>query len=404
MLTPYRRVLSLPGALVFCVSGLFGRLPLSMAGLGIVVLVSSRTGSYATAGSVSASYVIGQAALAIPQARLVDRLGQRRVLPAAVTLFAGALVAMMASVELGAPSPWPHLCAAAAGAGMPQIGSSVRARWSLVVRDRRDLQTAFAVEAVVDESVFMIGPTLVTLLATAVHPLAGLGTAVVATAAGTAGLVSQRSTEPPPRPRRQHGHGAMPWRMLAPLTVSNVALGMLFGGAEVATVAFCDEAGHKPLAGVLLAVWALGSLLSGVVVGALPMQSPSATRFRWFLLGLAVLMTPLALVHSTWLLGGLLFLAGFAVSPALIAGVGWVEEQVPAGRITEGIAMVNTGLSAGVAPGAAIAGVVIDAHGASSSYWFTAAAGAFGAAVAFATAAVTHSFSWQRPSPSGSSR
>ncbi len=81
---------------------------------------------------------------------------------------------------------------------MPQIGSSVRARWSRIVADRRDLQTAFAFEAVVDESVFVLGPTVVTLLATAVHPLAGLGTAAAAGVVGTAVLVSQRGTEPPP--------------------------------------------------------------------------------------------------------------------------------------------------------------------------------------------------------------
>src|SRR3954470_12418205 len=105
MLTPYRRVLSVPGAMVFCISGLVARLPLSMAGLGIVVLVSTRTGSYGTAGAVSASYLLGNAAFAVPQARLVDRLGQRRVLPAAVTLFAVGLVTMMAAVELDAPAP-----------------------------------------------------------------------------------------------------------------------------------------------------------------------------------------------------------------------------------------------------------------------------------------------------------
>jgi MFS family permease len=404
MLTPYRRVLSLPGALVFCLSGLVARLPLSMVGLGIVVLVSTRTGSYATAGAVSASYLVGNAAFAVPQARLVDRLGQSRVLPPAVLAFTAALVAMMATVEADDPAPWPHVCAAVAGAAMPQIGSSVRARWSMIVPDRSELQTAFAVEAVVDESVFMLGPTLVTLLATAVHPLAGLVAAVLAAVVGTAVLVTQRRTEPAPRAGHAHGQGVMPWALLVALTLSNVALGMLFGGAEVATVAFTDEAGHRAVAGVLLAVWAMGSLLSGLVTGALRVESPSDTRFRWFLLVLSLLMAPLALVHSTWLLGALLFLAGFAVSPTLIASVGWVEEHVPAGRITEGIAVTTTGLSAGVAPGAAVVGVVIDAHGASSSYWVTSAAGAVGAAVAFGTAFVTRSLSWQRPSPSGSSR
>ena len=72
------------------------------------------------------------------------------------------------------------VAAAVAGAAMPQIGSCVRARWTHLVPDKRELQTAFAFEAVVDETVFILGPTLVTVLATAVHPLAGLGAAVVA--------------------------------------------------------------------------------------------------------------------------------------------------------------------------------------------------------------------------------
>ena len=93
---------------------------------------------------------------------------------------------MMAAVEAGWPTPWPHLFAAVAGAGLPQIGSSIRARWSYLVSDKGDLHTAFAFESVVDEVVFIVGPALVTTLATIVHPLAGLVSAVIATVVGTA--------------------------------------------------------------------------------------------------------------------------------------------------------------------------------------------------------------------------
>ena len=55
-------------------------------------------------------------------------------------------------------------------------------------------------------------------------------------------------------------------------------LGALFGGSEVATVAFSEELGTKALAGPLLAVWALGSLLSGVVTGAVTWRAADATR------------------------------------------------------------------------------------------------------------------------------
>ncbi|MGA8211886.1 MAG: MFS transporter [Nocardioidaceae bacterium] len=389
MLTTYRRVLGLPGALGFSLSGLVARLPISMVSLGIVLLVSTRTGSYALAGTVSAAFLIANALLAVAQARLIDRLGQRRVLLPAIAVFATGLASMMVAVETGARSPWPHLCAAVAGATMPQIGSCVRARWSLLVQERRQLHTAFAFEAVVDETVFMVGPALVTLLSTTVHPLAGLVTAAMAAVVGTVALTAQRGTEPPPGGRVRRGDEAMPWEVLVPLTASAGALGVLFGGTEVATVAFADEAGNTALSGLMLAVWALGSLLAGLVTGGVQVRAGNATRFRWGLLLLALLMVPLPFVEGFVVLALVLFLAGFAISPTLIASAGWIEEVVPAGRITEGMTLFTTGLAAGVAPGAALVGVVVDVAGASRAYWVPAAAGLAGAALAFATAAVT---------------
>jgi MFS family permease len=395
----YRRVLGLPGALVFSMSGLVARLPISMVSLGIVVLVSTRTGSYSLAGSVSAAYLVAGAIFAVPQARLIDRLGQGRVLPVSVAVFAAGLVAMMAAVETNRPAPWPHLFAAVAGAALPQIGSSVRARWSLLVTDKQELHTAFAFEAVVDETVFIVGPALVTVLATTVHPLAGLGAAVLAALAGTAVLVSQRRTEPPASgATRHHPSHPMPWRMLGPLVACAFMMGALLGGAEVATVAFSDEMGAKPLSGLMLALWALGSLLAGLVTGAVHLRASNASRFRWGMLALGLLMLPLPFVSGFVLLAVFLFLSGFAISPTLIASFAWIEESVPADRLTEGITVFLTGLAAGLAPGAALVGLVVDAAGASASYGVTAVAGLLGAGLAFAT----RRFSGV-PSPSGSS-
>src|SRR3954465_1215709 len=106
MFSPYRRVLGMPGALVFSMSGLVARLPISMISLGIVLLVSTRTGSYSLAGAVSASFLIATAALSVPQARLIDRLGQRTVLAPAVTVFIIGLTGVMVAVEAGRITPW----------------------------------------------------------------------------------------------------------------------------------------------------------------------------------------------------------------------------------------------------------------------------------------------------------
>lgn len=400
MLMTYRRVLSLPGALAFSLSGLVARLPISMVSLGIVLLVSTRTGSYSQAGVVSASFVIATSLFAIVQGRLVDRLGQSRLLLPAVLAFAGSMILLMVAVEWSWGTPAAVGFAFLAGAAQPQIGSFVRARWSHVVPERSMVQTAFAFEAVVDETVFMVGPTVVTLLATGVHPLAGLTVAVVAALAGTFALVAQRSSEPPAHPRHpvRTERPRLPWPTLGPLAVAAAMMGALFGATEVATVAFSEELGAKSASGPLLAVWALGSLLSGVVTGTVTWRAANATRLRWGALMLALSMLPLPFVGSFAVMVAVLFLAGFAISPTLIAMTSWVEELVPAARLTESMAVIGTGITAGVAPGAVLAGTVIDAHGANPSYWVSAVAGAVGF-----VAAVVAGLSREGASPSGSS-
>jgi MFS family permease len=377
MLTSYRRILGLPGTLLFSATGMVARLPMSMVSLGIVLLVSTATGSYGLAGSVSAAYLIANGAFAIVQGRLLDALGQSRVLPAAVTVFGASLGLLMWSVQAAWPVAVSYLFAAVSGAALPSVGACVRARWSHVLRAPDELQTAFALEAVVDESVFMVGPILVTMLATAWHPVAGLTAAVVAGVVGTLFFSAQRATEPPAHPRRQTTgrRPGMPWATVIPLALVSLALGTLFGAAEVTTVAFAEELGNKGLAGPLLAVWALGSLLAGLVTGALHFRRGPDHRVRWGSAAMMAAMLPLGLIGSVPLMAAALFVAGFAIAPTLIATMSLTEKTVPHARLTEGMAIMHTGIVAGVAPGATVAGVVIDAYGASPAYLVAAGAG-----------------------------
>jgi MFS family permease len=377
MLTSYRRILGLPGTLLFSATGLVARLPMSMVSLGIVLLVSTATGSYALAGSVSAAYLIANGGFAIAQGRLLDRHGQSRVLPVAVAIFGVALALLMWSVQADWPVAASYLLAAVSGATLPSIGSCVRARWSHVLRSPDDLQTAFALEAVVDESVFMLGPIVVTVLATEWHPVAGLTAALVAGVVGTLFFAAQRATEPPAHPRREATgrRPAMPWATVAPLALVCGGLGTLFGAAEVTTVAFAEELGDKGFAGPLLALWALGSLISGLVTGAIHWRRGPDHRVRWGSAAMMAAMLPLALIGSVAEMSLALFVAGFAIAPTLIATMSLTERTVPHARLTEGMAIMHTGIVAGVAPGATLAGVVIDAYGASPAYLVAAAAG-----------------------------
>ncbi|WP_051246697.1 MFS transporter [Nocardioides halotolerans] len=395
MLGSYRSVLSRPGALRFSAAGLVGRLPLSMAGLGMLLLVQADTGSYGVGGSVAAVYMVANAVAAIPLGRLVDALGQGRVLATTSVVFGLGLVGLAVAVHTGWPSWSWYAAAAVAGASLPPIDACVRTRWAHVLEgpdSASEVETAYAFEAVVDESVFMVGPILVTLLGTLVDPAAGIVATVVAGVGGSLAFAAQRGTEPPahPRDRSAGPQEPLPWRTLAPVTVVCVALGLMFGGTEVITVAFADEQGTKSAAGLLLALWALGSLTAGAVTGALRFRRSLAQRVRWGALGLVLAMAPLFLVDSIGVMGALMLVGGLAIAPTLIATTAMIEQVTPPARLTEGMALLQTGLVAGVAPGAALAGVVVDAGGSSPAYL----AVSLGAAVLAAAAA--------RALPSGS--
>jgi MFS family permease len=377
MLTSYRKILAVPGALLFSATGLVARLPISMQSLGIVLLVVGVTGSYGLAGSVAASTTIANAVGAIFQGRYLDRLGQSRMLPAMILVWGAALSLLVVSVHDGWPRWTAYAFGIVVGLSLPPVGTCIRARWSYVLSDPRAVHTAYAFESVVDEAVFITGPIVVTALATGWDPVAGLAAAVAAGVIGTLYLSTQRSTEPPAHPRVASvaDMPGMPWRTVIPLSVVALALGALFGSAEVATVAFAQDRDAPGATGLLLALWALGSLLAGFVTGAVHWKRGPTYRLRLGTAALAAGMTPLVLIGSVWLMGAALFLAGFAIAPSLIATFSIVEQTVPFARLTEGMAFTQTGLAAGLAPGAALSGVVVDAAGASTAYLVSASAG-----------------------------
>ncbi len=385
MLQSYRRVLALPGAAAFSAAGLVARLPISMAGLGIVLLIAGSTGSYGKAGAVSAAYTVAGAAVQPLLGRWVDRFGQVLVGVPALVLFLVGTAMLAIGVETGADQLWWFAGAAVMGAAFPPWGSLVRARWVYAVRDRRKLlPTAFAIEAVVDEAIFVVGPTLVTALVTLVHPTAGVAGAAALGTLGGVLLLAQRTTAPPAATARARARAreSLNWRVLGPLTVASVGLGVFFGGAEVSAVAFTDEAGNRADAAWVLGVWATGSMLAGIVAGMLPPGS-SLRRLRIGTLLLTATMASTMLANTPVALAACLFGSGVAIAPTLIATVALVEETVPASRLTEGMTWLTTGILIGVAPGAALCGALVDAYGASTAFALPVAGGALAAVLAW---------------------
>ena len=198
---PYLEIFRLPGALAFSAAGALARMPMAMFGLGTVLLISAITGRYGLAGTVAAAGSIGYAVCAPQAAKLADRFGQHRVLRPLALIFALSTIIFIGCAELRAPVWALVLSGVVAGASMPSLGSMVRARWSALLGDSPRLHTAFAFESVNDEMIFVVGPVIVTVLATEVYPAAGLALAMLLCVTGTLLFAAQRRTEPRPLAR-----------------------------------------------------------------------------------------------------------------------------------------------------------------------------------------------------------
>lgn len=376
MVSAYRRVLSRDGALAFSGAGGVARLPISMVGIGIVLAVSSLYDSYALAGRVSAVLVVTSALTAPLIARLVDRHGQARVMFPVLAVSTVGLTSLV--VALLARAPEPVLYATAVVSGITgQFGSLVRARWSHLLRGDGDaLHTAYSFEAALDEVVFIVGPATATILATSVAPTAGIVVPLVAGLVGGTWLLVQRRTEPPPSGRHAEGGRSLvrlPGMLV--LVVVFLAMGAIFGATDVSTVAFSEEAGHKSAAGFILAVFAAGSLVSGLLYGARSWVRPLWVRFGIGMVALTVGVSLFVLVHALWALAAVMFVTGFAIAPTLINGNGLVQELVPAARLTEGLTWVGTSLGVGVSIGSSLAGSRIDAQGSHGGFLVVVVAG-----------------------------
>jgi len=383
-LAPYAEVFSIPRAWRFSVAGIIGRLPIAMYGLGTVLFISAGTGRYALAGTVAAAGSLGGAVCAPQLGRLTDRVGQHRVLVPICVIFALSVAGLVAAVQLRGPDWTLFVSGVVGGATMPQLGPMARARWSVLLAGSPRLHTAFSVESVADELCFVIGPAGVTVLATQVHPAAGVVCAAIRCLAGSLWFASQRATEPPVRPvRTARSARSAPARqgfsLAAPglpvLVPAYLFIGAMFVAIDLSTVAFAARAGHKPLAGLVLGCYALGSATGGLWYGS---RTWRAQAWRRLAVTLSLTVTG---VCTFWAMPNLLvltfviYLCGMTIAPTLIAGYSMLESQALPGRATEAMSWLGTGISVGVACGAAAAGFILDAFGPRWGYAFAAASG-----------------------------
>ena len=381
MLSKYRQVFAGNSAWRFSTAGFIARLPISMVGIGVLMYVEAELGSYAIAGAVSGSIAIAAAIGGPLSSRLIDKLGQHRVLPIQILIIAISSIALVLLIPANVPAPYLFIFSIASGLAYPSIGALVRSRWTALLVSGPILLTAFSIESIIDELIFIVGPTIAATASVKIHPAAPQVIAIFLLAGGGLWLASMRSSEPPVN--TQQGRTGKPvifYNGLIYLWGVHIASGVFFGAVETSIIAYTKIAGKPIYGGIVIALWSFGSLIGGVVYGGMHFKSPLHKQ----LIVVSFLLVPataaMVFVNSIFMLALLTIAAGIGVSPLLIASAAITQRRSPIGRTTEAIASMYAGIGLGFAIALAMAGWLIDNRG--TSYAF--ALGALAALVTFA--------------------
>jgi MFS family permease len=363
---------STPGAVRILGSSVIARLPLAMLGIALLVHARHVTGSFAAAGLVAGAYAVAAGAGGPLLGRLVDRRGQTVVLVPSVLATAG-LLAAAAALPAGAPLGLMLGLAAGIGLATPPLGACVRTLLPGLV-DEDTVRVAYAVDATAVELTWVFGPPL----AFAVGALWSTGGALAAAGAvmllGTIAFAAQpasREWRPAPDRERPAG-GSLRAPGMRTLVSVLTAAGMLFGAVEVGV-----PAANEALAGPLMGLWGLGSLVGGVITTRRGGGARTPARLALVLAFLAAgHLVLVAAAGSTITLAAALFVAGAAIAPTCASVYAMVEQVAPEGTVTEAFAWLATALSVGTAAGASVAGLLAEQAGPAAAFVLAGIAGA----------------------------
>jgi MFS family permease len=382
----YVSILALPHMKPLLAASLLTRLPIGINGLATVLFLRERTGSFAVAGAAAGALALGAGLGAPVGARLVDRFGPRALVALALAHAAG-LMALLALGYGDAPAAALVAAGLVTGMALPPTSSVMRALYPrLANHDAALIQSSFALDSVLTETIFILGPLLTAALVATVSPAAALVLSAGAVALGVVAFLAALppSEEPeadvPPAGRL----GALRAPGIQTLVLSMLPMGFAFGMLEVAIPAFATDQARPELAGVLTAIWSLASAAGGLVYGARSRQLPLAQVHLRVALLLPLGLLPVALGNTPLTMAFLVIPAGVFIAPLIATRNELAGQVAPPGSMTEALTWPLTGLVGGVSLGAAAAGGLVEASGWRAAALAAVGASAMGAVVALA--------------------
>jgi MFS family permease len=348
-----------------------------MLSLAFVIHIQAVTGSYAIAGIALGAETIGASISGPLLARYMAQFGIRRVIAIATTITVGSLVGL----ALVTPEPlFLVLLAFLVGLSSPPIQPAARSIYPQVT-PKELMQALYSLDATAQEIIWVLGPLVATLVAAQFGNVPMMLTVATIQVLGTMWFLFNQSVGKAVIPKTTSRLGKA---LKNPKVMSVTVLGLLFvgsfAGVEVGAVALFD----KPTAGVMFALFSLGSIFGGLLIAPKVKGKGALTIFLIItLVGyLAILIDP---ANQYWV-GASLFFAGLGVAPTLGTLSLMIATGTSGSETVEAYGWTTTGQLVGFSAGSALAGIAIDAVGAPSALLVSVVFGAFTLLAAFLVA------------------
>jgi MFS family permease len=356
----YGDLLRTPGVGRLIAAQLTARFPNGMTSLAILLHIENVTGSYGAAGLVLAATSIGQAVAGPVTSRWMGRWGMRRVLSATLAVCAASLAAI---ALFSLPVPAYMVLGLICGLATPPVQSAVRTIYPKMVTARQ-LTPLFSLDASLQEIIWIFAPVLITFVATQAGTVPALLVIVATLIGGGAWFILSPEVGRVRIPRSRRRLGRVLTR--PPVLLATIVGFLLIGACaavEAGVVATFDHGGLE--AGLVLGVFAVGSLAGGLTFGHLPIgRWAMARRLAIFTAGIVLTVVSL----NVWWLGGTLLLAGAGIAPALAVIYAMTSASVKFSDTAEAFGWIGTGQLIGAAAGSAIAGFLIDDIGPTGAF------------------------------------
>ncbi|MFD6055417.1 MFS transporter [Agromyces sp. NPDC060279] len=369
----YSELLKTRGVARIIAAQLTARFPSGMLSLAFLLHVEQQTGSYGSAGLVLAATSVGQAVAGPLTSRMMGRFGMRPVLVTTLTICVAAIVA------IGVIPPVMPLylgIGLLAGLATPPVQPAVRTIYPKMVNSRQ-LTPLFSLDASAQEIIWVVGPVVTTFVSTQIGTIWGILLAAALMVVGGAWFISSPELGRVRIPRSKRRFGVV---LARPAVLLATVVGFLLVGAcaaiEAGVVAVFGHGG--PEAGLVLAIFSIGSLAGGLFLGHAPI-SPWSTARRMFIVFAGTALAAAAM--DFWWLAGTLFVAGIGIAPALAVLFAIVSASVKFSDTAEAYGWVGTGQLIGAALGSALAGFLIDGNGAQGAFWAASALALLGTLV-----------------------